>query len=63
MVVSPFRTRSKSHSPKVFRKNRVANSGIPTYCVSMDEILSDYHCVEEAIRYLDLHAAAQPSLD
>ncbi|PKL05874.1 MAG: 6-O-methylguanine DNA methyltransferase [Spirochaetae bacterium HGW-Spirochaetae-9] len=29
----------------------------------MDDILYDYHRVEEAIRYLELHAAAQPSLD
>jgi len=29
----------------------------------MDETLSDYHRVEETIRYLELHAAAQPSLD
>jgi len=63
MVVSPFRTQDKSQGSKALRKNRVANIGIPSYCIVMDEILSDYHRVEGAIRYLELHAAAQPSLD
>lgn len=63
MVVFPFQKQGKSQGPKTLRKNRVVNTGIPSYCISMDETLSDYRRIEEAIRYLERNATAQPSLD